>query len=348
MRVLYFGSYKPIYPRNKVILDGLRENGVTVVECNERSLSSVRFFKLLVKYLKLKKDFDAMIVGFPGQEVMFLAKLICRKPIIFDVFTSHYMGYILDRRYFSEKSWRAKYYRFLDRWSCKLADIVILDTQAHIEYFAKEFNLPASKFRRIWLGANTALHQPKIKSQNSLFSVLFWGSFIPLQGVEYIIQAAKILEREPIIFNLVGRGQTYDANKKLAGELGLKNLNFLGRISDEDLVKQIQDTDLCLGTYSDGLKADITIQNKIFESLASRKAMVTEKTSSIGELLTDGQGVLFCDKADPKDLAEKILLLKNDPELRDRIAADGYRLFLEGLTPQKIGQELIGIIKAII
>src|SRR3989338_8849716 len=169
MRILYFGSYKPAYPRNKVILDGLRENGVDVVECNERSLSLVRLFKLLVKYLKLKKDFDAMIVGFPGQEVMFLARLLtlrpflgrARKPIIFDVFTSHYMGYILDRQYFSKKSWRAKYYRFLDRWSCKLADIVILDTQAHIEYFAKEFNLPASKFRRIWLGANTALHQPK-------------------------------------------------------------------------------------------------------------------------------------------------------------------------------------------
>lgn len=344
MRVLYFGSYKPSYPRNRVIIDGLRENGVEVVECNERALFPWNLFKLFIKSFRLKKNYDFVLVGFPGQEIMFLAKLIFRKPIIFDVFTSHYMGYILDRKYFSPKSLRAKYYRFLDRWSCKLANLIILDTQAHIEYFAKEFNLPVSKFRRIWLGANTELHQPIVKSHTGVFSVLFWGSFIPLQGVEYIIQAAKILEREPIVFNLVGKGQTYDANKKLAEELSLKNVNFLGRVSDESLANHISNTDICLGTFSDGLKADITIQNKIFESLASRKAMITEMTSSIVELLSDEQGVLFCRKADPNDLAQKIMTLKNDSALRAKVADGGYKLFLEKLTPQKIGQQLVHVL----
>lgn len=347
MKVLYFGSYKPSYPRNKVVIQGLRENKVEVIECNARSASLFKFFKLLIKHFRLKDYYDMMIVGFPGQEVMFLARLLTRKPIVFDVFTSHYMGYILDRKYFSASSWRASYYRFLDRWSCKLADVVILDTQAHIDFFVKEFKLPAHKFKRIWLGANTKLHQPKVGQENEIFSALFWGSFIPLQGVEHIIRAAKILEAEPVVFNLIGMGQTYASTKKLAEDLNLKNVNFLGRLADGILVDYIRTADICLGTFSDSLKADITIQNKIFESLASKKTIITEKTSSLQELLGDGQGVLFCEKANPEDLARKILVLKNDKALNDKIAEAGYQLFLEKLTPKKIGQDLIEVLNTI-
>lgn len=347
MKVLYFGSYKPSYPRNRVILDGLRENGVTVIECNDRSKNMpLKLARLFFKYLKVGRDFDVMLVAFPGQDVMFLARLVCRKPIVFDAFTSHYMGYILDRKYFPEHGMRAAYYRFLDRWSCKLADAILLDTQAHIDYFTKEFGLPRSKFKRIWLGANPQLHHPRPKASQGLFTALFWGNFIPLQGVEHIIGAAKILEHEPVIFNLIGKGQTYERNARSARESGLKNVHFLGRVSDEELIDHIRNADVCLGTYSDGLKADITIQNKIFEALASRKTMITERTSSITELLKDGQGVLLCEKASPEDLARKILALKDDPDLNGRIAQKGYELFLEALTPFKIGQELVKTLNA--
>lgn len=347
MKILYFGSYKPSYPRNKIIIDGLRANGVTVMECNERSPSFLRFFKLLIKYFKTKEDFDLMIVGFPGQEVMFLAKLICRKPIVFDVFTSHYMGYVLDRKYFSENSWRAYYYRFLDKWSCKLADKIILDTQAHIDFFVKEFKLNPNKFSRIWLGANEDLHKPALVSSHDSFSALFWGSFIPLQGIDYIIQAAKILENDDVVFNLIGKGQTFDHCFKLARDLDLKNINFLERQPDEVLTNYIRNTDICLGTFSDSLKADITIQNKIFEALASKKTIITEETSSIRELLNDHEGVVFCLKANAEDLADKIRFLKKNPTLNQEIALKGYNLFREKLTAKKITENLVSIINNI-
>ena len=37
MRVCYFGTYStgPGYPRNRVIIKGLRENGIEVVECHK-------------------------------------------------------------------------------------------------------------------------------------------------------------------------------------------------------------------------------------------------------------------------------------------------------------------------
>src|SRR3989344_6669816 len=97
MKVLYFGTYNPQYGRNWVLINGLKKNGVEVIELR-RPPARFCLLKLLFDYLRSWPDFDAMVVGFSGQEAMFLARLLTRKPIIFDVFTSHYGGYVLNRK----------------------------------------------------------------------------------------------------------------------------------------------------------------------------------------------------------------------------------------------------------
>jgi len=353
LTVLYFGSYSLNNARNAILIKGLKENGVEVLECNDHSKSYVfKYIKLFLKYIKHIGKFDVMIVGFSGQEMMPLARVLTRKPIVFNVFTSHYMGYILDRKYFSSRSFRAKYYRFIDTLSCKLADIVILDTQAHIDYFVKEFGLNPNKFRKIWLGANSDLFHAQdgfMSSIKSSFNVVFWGNFIPLQGVEYIIKAAKILEGENIKFYLIGGGgQTMKANKELAEDLGLKNIEFTGRLSQEDLNGKIAESDVCLGAFSDSIKADVTIQNKIFEALSSGRAVLTARTTAIEELLEDKKNCLLCTKANPDDLARKILELKHDPDLKNKIAKNGHDFFIENLSESKLGGMLVKTIADVI
>src|SRR3989344_1592646 len=165
MKVLYFGIYNPNYSRNRVLIGGLRKNGVEVSECNVRYHSFFSYLKLFWKYLFLKKAFDAMIVGFPGQESMLLARLLTRKPIIFDAFTSHYGGYVLDRGKYGKKSLRAKWYKWLDRKSVKLANMALLDTNAHIDFFVNELGLPRDKFRRIFVGILSLSKEPAILSK---------------------------------------------------------------------------------------------------------------------------------------------------------------------------------------
>jgi hypothetical protein len=36
LRVCYFGTYRANYSRNQIMIEGLRRNGVEVVECHER------------------------------------------------------------------------------------------------------------------------------------------------------------------------------------------------------------------------------------------------------------------------------------------------------------------------
>lgn len=341
MRVLYFGTYNPDYSRNRVLIKGLRANGTEVVECHVSAKDRLKYFKLLWRFLK-SPGFDLMIVGFPGQEAMFLARLLTRKPIIFDAFTSHFGGYILDRQYYSKTSWRAKYYRFLDTWSCKLADLILLDTNAHISFFIKEFKLDMKKFLRIFVGTDGDVFYPrKDPKDTDKFLVHFHGFFIPLQGIKYIIKAAKLLENEDVHFNIIGNGQTFKNDLKLAESLNSENISFIDPIPYEQLPLFMAKADICLGVFGDSPKTDMVIPNKIYEAMAMGKAIITADTPAARELLNDGGNALFCHKADADDLAEKIKLLKNSPEIRSSIGGAARKLFKERLAENILAAELL-------
>ncbi len=345
MTVLYFGIYNPNYSRNRVLLSGLKKNNVDVLECNEPYRSWFSYFKLLARFFWVKKNFDVMIVGFPGQEVMLLARMLTNRPIVFDTFTSHYGGYVLDRRKYGKRSLRARWYRWLDRKSVNLSDISLLDTQAHIGFFTKELGLSQKKFKKIFVGTDSGVFYPReTKRTTDKFLVHFHGHFIPLQGTRYIIEAAKLLENEGVVFNIIGKGQDYCDGRDLARVLDLNNVNFIDNVHYDRLPEYISGADISLGIFGDTTKAEIVIPNKVYEAIACAKPVITADTSAIRELFKDGEDVLLCKKADPKDLANKIRLLKNNSELRHRIGQNGYRLFRESLTENHLGAQLKQII----
>jgi len=341
MRVLFFGRYDPSYSRNTILIRGLQRNHVEILQCTVSPSARFWLFRLLWKYIRMRPSFDIMLVAFPGQEAMFLARFLTQRPIVFDVFTSHYMGYILDRAHFTVHSFHAKYYRFLDYWSCKLATKVLLDTSAHINYFVNEFGLPKDKFIRVFLGADTERFQPQaLESREGPLRVLYWGNYIPLQGTQYILRAANLLKKEQIVFVMVGRGQTFNRDFNYAHQARLSNVEFLGRISNEELYTQIKEADLCLGAFGGGVKTDVTIQNKIFESMASQRPVLTARTSALQELFIENVHCFCCNAADEEDLARSILALNSSRDTLIKVAAQGNAYFNDHLTEEKIGYDL--------
>ena len=148
MKVCYFGIYDPDYSRNRVLIKGLTENGVQVLKCQVDPGKKYKYWKLYKKHRQIK-DYDVMIVGFPGHPVMPLARLICKKPIIFDAFLSSYET-LLDRKIYSPRGLQALKNWLLDWLACKLADRILLDTKEHIKYFVKTFKIERNKFDRIF------------------------------------------------------------------------------------------------------------------------------------------------------------------------------------------------------
>lgn len=349
MKVCYFGTYEPRYPRNRTLIKGLRRNGVEVVECQEKFRGYKRFFAL-IKRLETKHkqigNYDAMIVGYPGQWVMSLAKKISRGPIIFDAFISFYekvQENSEERGYF----WKRYLYKYLDKKGCILADKILLDTNAHIKYFVEQFNLPRNKFEKIWVGTDEKLFYPrKSRKPDNKFKILFYAKFLPLHGGEYVVRAAKILEREKdIFFTFVGSGSGFEKCKSLAKSIGVKNIIWQSRVPYLKLPEIIAQHDISLGIFGGTPKAARVIPNKVYEAMAMKKPVITGDSPAVKELLVERKNVLFCTMADSDSLANKIIELKQNKSLRQKISQDGGKLFKKKLNSLVLGAQLRSIIK---
>lgn len=343
MKVLYFGSYASDYPRNRILIKGLRENSVGVTECNDTSKIWLRYPNLMRKY---KGDYDVMVVGYPGHISVPLAKILTRlfaKPLIFDAFISLYDTEVLDRKLVKEGSLKSKFYFHLDKLACMLSDVVLLDTKEHINYFHETFDVEKKKFRRIFIGADDSVFYPrKIEKENGTFTVAFHGTFIPLQGVQYIVKAAKLLEdHRDIRFEILGSGQTYAEIIELSRKLDVRNVIFKKPVTCEEVPNFMAKGDICLGIFGNTAKAKRVIPNKVFEVLAMEKPLITGDSPAIREAgIINQKNALLVEMANPKAIAEGILEIKKDEKLRNDIAKNGYKLFKENFTPKIIGAAL--------
>lgn len=364
------------YPRNRGIIEGLRRNGVDVTECHEdfwkdtsQKLEGVKagsgivkmLYRLLLTYSKLISKFrhighyDALIVGYAGHIDVFLAKvlnLFRRKPLIFDAFLSLYDTSVMDRKIVRYGSGKARLLRLIDTWSCRLADAVLLDTQSHIDYFVKEFGLPAEKFHAVPVGSALSSSPPwgwRLGGGGlgkDKFEILYFGSYIPLHGVDVIINAAKILQNEKeIVFTLIGKGQLLPAMQQLASDLHLKNVNFIDRfVEEKELVKYIQRADICLGIFGQTEKALRVIPCKVYNCLQLGKPLITGNTVATEGILKHKGNAYLCRPGDPEDLAKGITELRNDAKLRENIGTNGYKYFENNFSIDAIGKRVLDII----
>ena len=106
----------------------------------------------------------------------------------------------------------------------------------------------------------------------------------------------------------------------------------------------MSEADVCLGVFGNTSKAKRVIPNKVFEGLAVKCPVITAETPAVQELLRNEKNVLFCKNADPKDLAEKILKLKDNKQLGDDISKNGYNLFTNNLIPRIVVKPLLNIL----
>ncbi|VVB55593.1 Glycosyl transferases group 1 [uncultured archaeon] len=350
MKILFISGREAAYTRNSVILKGLKQNGVEIIECTDISSSYfVRYPKVLSKFILNTKDFDLIFVGFLGQPLVPIIRKLSKKPIIFDTFLSIYDTMCFDRNKIKPESVIGKMLYWLDKDSCELADKLLLDTNAHIDYFANTFNLNKNKFQRIFVGADDSIFYPvDFDKENPKFIVFYYGTYLPLQGIEYIIKAAKKLEaHEDIEFKIVGKGIEYNKIMNLVEDLSIKNIKFIDWLPYNELPLEITKADICLGGHFSNIdKAKRVISGKTYQFIAMEKPVIIGDNPANRELFENRNNAMLVEMANADALADAIMELKNNEGLRMRIANGGYSTFLQNCTTHIIGNSIKKSIEA--
>jgi glycosyltransferase involved in cell wall biosynthesis len=351
-RIAHFGHHDPHYSRNRIIAKALARCGAEVTQIADARTFLRRTPRLIGEVARA--DVDAILVGFPSHSDVPAASTVARAkgiPTLFDPLTSQWENAVIDRQAIPRRSLRARRYRLYDSMACRLADLVLLDTQAHIDFFCEEFGLEPAKFRRVWVGSDEQIMKPLEEPQRrDDFVVFFYGTFRPFQGADYIVRAARVLEerRERIRFVLCGDGPTYQAVRALSERLGVGNVEFLPRCSVQRLAALIAASHICLGVFGTNPKALRVIPNKVFDALACRRALITGDAPAVREALTDREHVWLCRVGDEEALAEAIATLRQDPGLRNRIAKNGHELFQRRFSTAAMAPEIGRIVRGAI
>jgi len=345
LRVLFISGREPTYQRNRVILKGLGKNVVEVDECTSL-LSSylLRYPEVLLKLLR-KRPYDLLFVGFFGQPLVPLLRRFVRKPVLFDAFLSAYDTLCFDRRMIVPDSVAGRMLSWLDKRSCELADTVLLDTNSHIDFFVEMFELSRSKFERVFVGADEDVFFPRMMEKHDGFQVIYYGTFLPLQGIEYVVEAAKLLQsHKDIKFKIIGKGMTYARVMRLVKKLDVENIRFVDWVPYEALPSEIAGADICLGGHFSAIpKASRVIPGKVFQMIAMKKPVVLGNGSGNRELFEHKRNAFFCERASPEAIVDAIASLKSSYSLREKIAENAYATFIEKCTPETIGREIIDI-----
>lgn len=363
--VCYFGTYRKNYSRNQIFIAGLRKQGVQVIECHETLWEGVSdrvgiasggwlkprfwwrvirvYFRLIVRIARLT-DYDILMVGYPGHFDVFLAYLIARikrKPLAWDVLNSLYL--ISVERGISNKSpLTIAIVKRLEKWACRLPDMLFLDTRVFVDWFVETHQLQGDRFEIVQIGVDDRVFIARNgQKPGSDFVVIYYGSYIPNHGVEYIVEAASLLKDDPAIrFLMIGEGPDKANALKAVERLMPGNVQFIDWLEHEELINQISNSNLVLGAFGTSRQLELTNNNKIYEGLSMRKPVLTGASPALPDVLTHGVHVFLCRRGDPASLAEGIRQLKSQPELCKAISRDGEQLVREKFGVDAIGKQV--------
>jgi len=346
MKICFFGDYDPEYNRTRTILSGLETLGVSVVHCNIKEDGKKHYIELMRMLHALRGQYDVIVVGMSNSRIMpILAKLAGNKPVIWDALYSLYDNWVYDRKYVKPNSLKAYRLWLMDWLAGIFSDIIYMDTETHAEFFSKTFRIPRRKFSFVPVGADTNVFFPLERStKEHEFEVEFHGKYIPLQGTEFIVRAAKLLEDRGVHFTMIGSGQDEPKAQKLARELNTKNITFLPFLPQKEITEYIRNADVCLGLLGDVPRVVRSIPNKMYEVAAMARPCINVDSSSLREFFTPGTDAIGVRQGDPEDLAKAILGLKESGKAEEMGKA-AYAAFLKMGTPEKVAEALLQIIR---
>lgn len=275
------------------------------------------------------KIFHMQFVGFIGL-YPWLARLLAVKQVLFTDQGSHASDYVPQRAPF----WKRALVRVINR---PLSHVICI-SKYNYHCFTTLDILPAKRFSIIYNSADFSrvghaqerrlsfLRRFGIPEDRAVILQVSW--IIPEKGITDLLEAVRLVLKNVRNVHLVlaGDGAYRKQYTMLAEDLGLcDHITWTGLVTDP---------------FSEGVydAADVVCQvsrwqeafgQTIAEAMACSKPVIGTRVGGIPELIQDGQSGFVVESRDVKAIAEKILLLLTDGDLRQRMGQAGYLLTRE-------------------
>ena len=237
-------------------------------------------------------------------------------------------------------------------------DHVVVVTPAFREELTGKWNIRPEKISVVENGVETDLFTSagdtdEIKSDmnlNGRFVVSCIGTLGLAHGLSTVIQAAAELQNSfpEILFLFVGEGADKECLMELARDQGLTNIRFQPQQPRKNIPAIIRASDLCLVLLK---KADVfktVIPTKMLEFMACGRPVILGADGQARQVLDKAKAGVFTEPENPVTLAQAVMQLYNDPDLRQTLGHNGRRYIIENLSREHTAKEYINVLEKVV
>jgi glycosyltransferase involved in cell wall biosynthesis len=248
--------------------------------------------------------------------------------------------YIFDHHDLSPELYRSRYktqggaiptaLQLCETASAKLANVVIATNES---YRAIDIERNGVKPENVFIVRNgpdlsrVRLLDPDPALKASGKTILgYVGAMNPQDGVDYLLRALvhlrHTLKRTDFYCVLIGDGDSRAELMRDAVELGMSDyVRFTGFIPDDDLVRYLSTTDICLDPNPSSPLNDVSTWIKVMEYMALGKPLISFDLKETR--FSAGPAALYVPPNDEAKFAEAIVELMDDPAKRKQMGECG-------------------------
>lgn len=293
------------------------EWGIEVLRAARGLFYSLRDFCLLSRMIVQERP-DFILTRSSGYSISTpLLRIVWRTPVIMEV-----NGLLYNERKalgLPSLTWLRKVF---EKWGIESSDVVYVvsdELVGELEAAGMSYKQIATIANGVDLDKfNLNVSPREIKQNPAEVIVGFTGSLYPWHGVDVLIEAMDLIRKVHGNVRLViaGDGVERRGLEKLVAERGLESLVvFLGSVAHMDIPAVVSCFDIAVAPYNPkGLFYFSPL--KVYEYMAMGKPVVGSELGQLVSLFEKGDGGLLVPPGNPQELADAIMQLVVDGELR--------------------------------
>lgn len=298
-------------------------------------------FLLLFKLLKILRTYDIDVIHahhYEGLIISLLARRLTGHPVVYDAHTllaSELPYYNMGLN----KCVKRQLGLFLDNLLPRQADFVLSVSEDIKQKLIKEGKISEKKIAVVANGIESCLFKTVVCQKNPSVKILVYaGNLAPFQGVEPLLRCFHQVRthRKDVILHIV-TDSSFAPYAPLADNLGIRPHIEIFSSNFKDLPKHLGVADILINPRSrcDGLS------QKLLNYMAAGKAIVSFEGSA--KTLKHQESGYVVSGENYSELAEAIMYLLNEDELRHKIGPNAKKIALEKYTWEKSAAQAMEI-----
>ena len=179
------------------------------------------------------------------------------------------------------------------------------------------------------------------------FTVLYSGNIGLAQGLDTIIDVAKILENKPIDFRFIGEGVSKEKIQALAIRKKLKNITFHEPMNRIELIKWIKKASVCIVPLKNNPLFRNALPSKMFEYMACERPIIVAIMGEAADIVNVSKSGTIVKPENANLLSEAIMDYYQNTEKCIKHGTNGMIYVTKNLKKEKLISKAMNTIQKV-